>query len=149
MDKQKLVKETLEIFERHGSDDRMENLNVVAMVMGAVFSYLSQQANPKDCTEIVDRAQKMIGWKPEYETGWRNEEPPTDGTVIYGVSYGPYKYKHYKPNSQERKRGKLGRWQAMNEYGGWNNAEPPHQWLTEQEFNAIAQGKIRHVSIKY
>lgn len=38
-----------------------------------------------------------------------------------------YRYKRYKPNSQQFKNGIKGRWQRFNGYG-WDNSEPPNEW---------------------
>lgn len=38
-----------------------------------------------------------------------------------------YRYKRYKPASQQAKKGIKGRWQRFNGYG-WDNAEAPVEW---------------------
>ena len=58
--------------------------------------------------------------------------PPQDGSTFYGLSWGPYRWKAYKPSSEQARRGTTGRYQAMNEYGGWENASPPSDWWPEQ-----------------
>lgn len=52
-------------------------------------------------------------------------EAPMDGREFYaiGVYQVPYRFKLYKPSSNEFKRGIKGRWQKMNEYGGWDNTD--------------------------
>lgn len=40
---------------------------------------------------------------------------------IYPVRWHPYKPLHTK------RTGEKGRWQRMNEYGGWENCEPPSE----------------------
>lgn len=50
--------------------------------------------------------------------------PPKDGSVFYirQINIFPCKWKPYKPSSEQvRKHGIMGRWQQMNEYGGWEN----------------------------
>lgn len=42
------------------------------------------------------------------------------------------RYKLYKPQSQQFKRGIKGRWQEFNGYG-WDNCEPPVEWLNPEE----------------
>jgi hypothetical protein len=64
---------------------------------------------------------------------------PKDGRQFYvRESYLiPFKWKPYKPNSQQFKRGIKGRWQQMNEYGGWDNAtRTPDEWCDNEEFKA-------------
>jgi hypothetical protein len=61
-------------------------------------------------------------------------EAPKD-RVIYAVIRIPVRWHPYKPNSQEVKRGKMGRWQKMNEFGGWENLYPdkaPDDWEEDQ-----------------
>ncbi len=38
-----------------------------------------------------------------------------------------YRYNHYKPQSQQYKRGIKGRWQKFNGWG-WDNCDAPNQW---------------------
>lgn len=62
--------------------------------------------------------------------GWRTDPMPLDGTVIYRRTAQPYRFLPYKPNSQQAKSGTLGRWQMMNEYGGWDSCPVPlgNEW---------------------
>lgn len=53
------------------------------------------------------------------------EEAPEDGTVIYVRKTDAFKFTLYKPNSDRRKKGILGRWQKSNGYGGFENCELP------------------------
>lgn len=56
---------------------------------------------------------------------------PKDGTIIKGKdSSGEehfYVYRRYKPKGAEQM-GVDGRWQKLNEYGGWNNTIAPTVW---------------------
>lgn len=63
-------------------------------------------------------------------TIWRTDAPPLDGTVIYRRVIQPYRFQPYKANSQQAKRGEKGRWQMMNEHGGWENCPHPlgNEW---------------------
>jgi hypothetical protein len=64
------------------------------------------------------------------------ETAPKDGSVFYVQSHYriPFKWKKYKPNSQQFKRGIKGRWQEMNEYGGWENSnKKPDQWQEDKQ----------------
>ncbi len=48
---------------------------------------------------------------------------PTEGYIF---SCQPVRFLPYKPDGR-RQRGKRGRWQVLNEYGGWENcADPPY-----------------------
>lgn len=67
------------------------------------------------------------------QIAWRTDDAPKDGTVIYGHTWSPYRWLPYKPNSEQAKRGAKGRWQTMNEYGGWESAPPPSEWATEDQ----------------
>lgn len=55
---------------------------------------------------------------------WRTDEPPKDGTPVYIRTIQPYRFLPYKPQSQQAKRGEKGRWQVMNDFGGWENSHP-------------------------
>lgn len=62
---------------------------------------------------------------------WQSIETcPRDGTTVYLRVIQPYRFLPYKPNSQQAKRGDKGRWQMMNEYGGWENCPHPigNEW---------------------
>lgn len=52
-------------------------------------------------------------------------ETPQDCVPVVGTEF--YRFKHYKPNSQQAKRGIKGRWQRWNGYG-WDNSEAPESW---------------------
>lgn len=67
---------------------------------------------------------------------WRQTPPPQDGTIIYGHSWSPYRWKPYSPKSEQARGGIKGRWQAMNGYGGWENAFPPNEWASEEQIKA-------------
>ncbi|MBK6414142.1 hypothetical protein [Sphingopyxis sp.] len=56
---------------------------------------------------------------------WRTDIPPMDGTPIYMRIISVLRYQPYKPNSQQFKAGITGRWQQMNEFGGWDNCPHP------------------------
>ena len=52
--------------------------------------------------------------------------PPKDGSVFYirQAAIFPCKWKPYSPKSEQvRKHGIMGRWQAMNDYAGWDNVD--------------------------
>lgn len=70
---------------------------------------------------------------------WTPGEPPKeDGVVVYGFTWQPYRWKAYSPKSEQFRRGIKGRWQAMGEYGGWDNAPAPNEWATEEMVHARA-----------
>lgn len=65
---------------------------------------------------------------------WKElKDAPMDGTVIYIRTTQPFRFMPYKPNSQQAKRGEKGRWQMMNEFGGWDNCHPlGNEWKPAQ-----------------
>lgn len=75
-----------------------------------------------------------MGWKPI-------NTAPLDGTPIYLRVVQPYRFLPYKPNSQQAKSGQLGRWQMMNEYGGWDNCPHPlgNEWCDSAECPSILE----------
>ena len=42
-------------------------------------------------------------------------------TEGYALTAHPVRFKLYKPEGVRQMKGKKGRWQSMNEYGGWEN----------------------------
>ncbi|WP_210179274.1 hypothetical protein, partial [Ensifer sp. Root142] len=52
-------------------------------------------------------------------TTWRKGDMPEDGSVIFVRVVRPYRFKIHKSNSEGFRHGKKGRWQQMNEFGGW------------------------------
>jgi hypothetical protein len=53
----------------------------------------------------------------------------------------------YKPNSEQARRGIAGRWQAMNEFGAWQNCAAPDlkAWEHHPDFAARDAG-LKEVS---
>jgi len=83
--------------------------------------------------DIVSQVRDIKGlWKPA-------STAPMDGTEIYMRQLQPMRYKLYKPNSQEFKRGIKGRWQSMTDYGGWENCSDTNltEWCTDEEGNKM------------
>jgi hypothetical protein len=63
------------------------------------------------------------------------ETAPQDGTPFLARIEYPMRWLAYKPNSQQFRSGIKGRWQAMNEYGGWDNAtEIAAEWTEWTEW---------------
>jgi len=69
---------------------------------------------------------------------WTVGEPPCEPRIIYGHSWGPYRWHPYSPKSEQYRAGVKGRWQRMNEFAGWENAFPPNEWATEKTVKARA-----------
>lgn len=89
---------------------------------------------PPDAQQEIDKLNAALE-RAEAERDaavgdWRTDNPPQDGTPIYKRVIQPYRFLPYKPNSQQAKRGEKGRWQMMNEYGGWENCPWPlgNEW---------------------
>lgn len=53
---------------------------------------------------------------------WIEGEPPKNGAIHAAVFQVPVRWQRYKPSAPQVQRGTPGRWQMMNEYGGWENA---------------------------
>lgn len=75
---------------------------------------------------------------PPAPSGWRSmESAPKDGTPFYARHQSPFRFQPYKANSEQARRGIKGRWQTMNEYGGWDNCpEPVGDWTDHPDFPA-------------
>lgn len=96
------------------------------------------EALPKQLARQVVLAYPRVAHAAIFEgaegmTDWKRGGMPKDGSIIHVRHIQAYRFKLYKPNSQERKRGKLGRWQISNEYGGWENCPSPEgfEWTDE------------------
>ena len=70
------------------------------------------------------------------QIAWSAEAPPKTGAIFYGHTWSPYRWKAYSPKSEQFRRGLKGRWQAMNEHGGWDNAKAPNEWATVAQIDA-------------
>lgn len=70
---------------------------------------------------------------------WNVDEMPRDGRAFYVRAVQVVRFRHYKPGSQQAKRGDIGRWQQMNEYGGWENCPAPlgNEWTLENPFGLV------------
>lgn len=53
---------------------------------------------------------------------WIEGEPPKNSAIHAAVFQVPVRWQLYKPSAPQIQRGVPGRWQMMNEYGGWENA---------------------------
>lgn len=84
---------------------------------------------------------------------WRTDEPPKDGTIIYRRVWSVFRYQPYKPNTYQHKRGDKGRWQEMNEYGGWDNCNHPmgNEWRYDSPNieGKIMTDKKENIEMKY
>lgn len=75
-------------------------------------------------------------------------ETPPNNTLVIGHYAKLVRYKRYKPNSEQVKRGIEGRWQEWNGHG-WTNCEEPDAWeegesrdrKSQQRRLAVQQGK--------
>lgn len=102
----------------------------------------TNKAHEKKIDELIQKLAEYhntsIGYTPP--TPWKSARTaPMDGTEIYMRSLTPMRYKLYKPNSQEFKRGIKGRWQSMTDYGGWENCSCDNltEWCTDEEGNKM------------
>lgn len=66
---------------------------------------------------------------PEGEgpVAWRSniEDVPLDGSVVIVRAETPFRWRSYSVKSEQFRKGIKGRWQRMNEFGGWDNCEHP------------------------
>lgn len=67
---------------------------------------------------------------------WRPiSEAPMDGRSFFGRVIETIRYLPYKDASEQARLGIKGRWQRLNEYGGWENALiSPNEWIYQEEF---------------
>ena len=84
--------------------------------------------------EITKRSKAALAdlqkWVDD-EDWFPMETAPKDKTIFYvKESYRvPFRWKPYRPKRQKIRHGVKGRWQEMNEYGGWvNSNKKPDKW---------------------
>lgn len=66
-------------------------------------------------------------------------EAPRDGSWINVRAVRTYRFKLYSPKSPQFKKGQKGRWQAITEYGGWENCEEPvGDWVPNEPIGGAA-----------
>ena len=64
---------------------------------------------------------------------WRNGSPPPEAgmVVVRWRNQQVWRWKKYKPGAPKNLLAKGGRWQCLNDYGGWENVAPgiePDEW---------------------
>lgn len=59
----------------------------------------------------------------------------------YALDFYPVRWKRYKPQGA-RQMGRLGRWQRMNEYGGWDNCAAPRTVYPSELIDALSAALI-------
>lgn len=70
---------------------------------------------------------------------------PKDGTEFYvrGTFTMSYRWRPYKPASQQRKSGIEGRWQCLNEHGSWGNSSlTPDEWCAHGDCNISPRQRV-------
>lgn len=73
--------------------------------------------------------QALVPYDPTV-IAWQATPPPQDGSTVYGMTWSPYRWHPYGPQSKERRAGRTGRWQTLSDYGTWFNAPPPSRWAS-------------------
>jgi len=68
----------------------------------------------------------------------QGEPPKIDGKVFQVVLSFPMRWKAYSPKSEQFRHGTKGRWQQMNEYGGWDNAPGAGRHFPFKEWEEMA-----------
>ena len=79
-----------------------------------------ESSNLARCYLALKADQRNDGW------GSVEDRLPENNDPVAAQEF--YRYKRYKPASEQFKRGVLARWQRYNGYG-WDNAEPPTHWM--------------------
>ncbi len=87
------------------------------------------EAQEAEILRLRDLLAVQIAWTP-------GEPPKQEGAVVYGHTWKPYRWKAYSPKSEQFRHGLKGRWQAMNEYAGWDNAPAPDEWAPDEVVSA-------------
>lgn len=115
-------------------------VDVTALVAKAGVLRSRGQANSlhdiEQAADYLDAAADLVR-KMQGQIIWRSDAPPTDGSVFYGHTWSPYRWHSYSERSEQRRRGIKGRFQTMNDWGGWENAKPPAEWATKQQIDSL------------
>jgi hypothetical protein len=74
---------------------------------------------------------------------WKKGEMPMNGESFYVRRVEAVRFAPYKPNSPQVRKGIKGRWQQMNDYGGWDNCAAPDglEWCDREDFNKSIAGQ--------
>ena len=88
--------------------------------------------------ENRERFREKLAHRNLIASGWQPiETAPKDGTAFYSRFATPMRFLPYRPKSSQFKAGIKGRWQEMNDYGGWENTDTtPREWMAREDFMA-------------
>lgn len=100
--------------------DQAANLESLLNLYGQAFVMMTRK--PGGETESIVLAPGDVMTAHVREARYLRGEPPKDGRAYNTVMQVPVRWKAYKPTSQQARHGIPGRWQQMNEFGGWENA---------------------------
>ncbi len=90
------------------------------------------QSVAQEALAIIDQQAAHKPWK-------LIETAPRDGEPFYVRELTPMRFKPYSKKSNEYRNGMKGRWQRMNDYGGWDNCPDakPIEWCSNEDGNAF------------
>lgn len=76
---------------------------------------------------FVEQARAMALEEAKANAGKPIAEAPRDGTplIVISIKTENMRYKPYLKGSPQQRRGIRGRWQVLNDYGGWMNCNEP------------------------
>lgn len=113
--------------DRHLLDAPLSNHTRVTIVREDLHDAVTLWNEAGDPIAHGEAVHQEIGngaWQPQHTM-------PRDGTAFYARHQSPFRFQPYKPTSEQARRGIKGRWQTMNEFGGWDNChEPVGPWKT-------------------
>ena len=104
-------------------DDLVARLNACIPEVARGEANIMKARLLQDAAAAIRDLQTMV--PPD---GWREDDPPEDGTYILAANIGTMRWTSYKTTSEQFRRGIKGRWQRAGEYGGWDNAGKPTVW---------------------
>jgi len=104
-------------------------------VAGSYNSFTGQEPSISVLARDADELRQILSDVDPIGECWHPiESAPKDGSPFIVELETAYRWKPYKHNSGEFKRGIKGRWQVGNGYGGWDNCELPNtRWRPIQK----------------
>lgn len=116
------------VSQRDAAQDAADEM--ASLILGEAIDWAFHDEKWQQAIEKFTQSVKPVSeWQPI-------ETAPVDGTPFYARQAVPMRWKPYKP--QARQQGYPdGRWQEMNEYGGWKNTErEPYEWQSKEIFDS-------------
>lgn len=108
---------------------------------GERFATLAREVRKGGDERLIAIIENCEAWSERWNCDFR--EMPTNGEVMFVRTAMTIRYMPYKPNSNEAKSGKVGRWQWHDGRGWIVTERPVGDWLSIADSEADRHGKSR------